>query len=400
MFFVCCLSLSCTKEKCSRLQCGTSGLGTRYADENSPHSSPAYSPKPKNAFGGATHEASASSEGGSSWFEIRDRESEMNRGASVTTTSYKLPSPSSSSSFTSHASSSSSSSSSNEPDSDPYKRLVEDLMKFNITEQPDFAAALLNQVSQSSLQSHDSSYSKNKNSYSQKTNSYSQSSNYPTASPSYSIPWKQPLPTKASPDPVQQQSQVQPPRQSLLAPLMREEPHHTNSAWQTPADWIPSGASVAPSFNSCPATVSTSSPKQQPQSSDLYTLYGIHQSLAAAAAVSTPLVPPNVWSARAKVLCAKLDECAEEYRQLEKERKQTEAELARHNLGKRISSSNGMPIPRLPTAPSRVDRLVVDFFREHARLVTLLSKMEQLRGTTAPREVCFAYLRIFFVSKH
>ena len=28
---------------------------------------------------------------------------------------------------------------------------------------------------------------------------------------------------------------------------------------------------------------------------------------------------------------------------------------------------------------SRVDRLIVDFFREHARMVTLLEKMEQLK---------------------
>ena|SRR6218665_598778 len=42
--------------------------------------------------------------------------------------------------------------------------------------------------------------------------------------------------------------------------------------------------------------------------------------------------------------------------------------MARQHPGKVVNSDNTLPVPQMPPNPSRIDRLIVEVLREHARV--------------------------------
>ncbi|KAM7371590.1 hypothetical protein PAMP_008809 [Pampus punctatissimus] len=75
-----------------------------------------------------------------------------------------------------------------------------------------------------------------------------------------------------------------------------------------------------------------------------------------------------------------LDECYEQWRCLEKERKRAEVILTKTFVGKRTAAVTTSNLPKTPPNPTRVDHLIVNQTREQARVASLLDKMECLRN--------------------
>ena len=93
----------------------------------------------------------------------------------------------------------------------------------------------------------------------------------------------------------------------------------------------------------------------------------------------------------------RLEQAIQFYKMLERDRRLTETELTKVFPGKRLTGKL-MPLHnqaiRMPANPTRVDRLIWDNFREHARITDLARKMEKHSGIS--KQVWPLYLIIHF----
>jgi len=81
----------------------------------------------------------------------------------------------------------------------------------------------------------------------------------------------------------------------------------------------------------------------------------------------------------AKRLGSGLDECLEQLRHLEKECRKAEQELSKIYPPRRRSSSNGgVYHTRLPTNPTRVDKMIIEQLKVHNKVESLIGRIERL----------------------
>jgi len=88
---------------------------------------------------------------------------------------------------------------------------------------------------------------------------------------------------------------------------------------------------------------------------------------------------PRTKSPFSSELHMRLDDCYEQLRCLEKERKKAETDISHLWSSRKFSSPGNCVNFRLPINPSRVDKMVIDQLREHAKVESLVSRIERIR---------------------
>ncbi|KAL3053353.1 hypothetical protein OYC64_005817 [Pagothenia borchgrevinki] len=88
-----------------------------------------------------------------------------------------------------------------------------------------------------------------------------------------------------------------------------------------------------------------------------------------------------------------VDECYEQWRSLERDRKRTEVILTKAFLGKRTAAVVSPNLPKTPPNPTRIDHLIVNQMREQARVASLLDRMEFLGNTALHMDIHTALSR-------
>ncbi|XP_034047178.1 uncharacterized protein moto [Thalassophryne amazonica] len=119
--------------------------------------------------------------------------------------------------------------------------------------------------------------------------------------------------------------------------------------------------------------------------SDIMSRRGENPYHGVASAMKSPVVMNQ--GGPAVLLYFYLDECYEQWRALEKERKATEAILNRAFPERQLATANSIYLPKSPLNATRIDNLIASQMREQARVASLLDNMECLHIIPLPSNI-------------